>query len=105
MNERVEKIRESAHKIAGCDITIRVGEIEPMLSAGWDAIPVGTIVWADSIRIDGATKMYCKASDSEMTAKGKTANGWIEKTVTIPAEKKDDLLDSYITRSIIGAKK
>ena len=105
MNERAEKIREAAHKIAGCDITIRGGEIEPMLVAGWDGITTGTILWADNIRIDGASKMYIKHSDTEMTAKANTTKGWIEKIVTIPDGKKDDLLDSYITRSIIGAKK
>ena len=105
MNQRAEQIKDAARKIAGCDITIRTGEVEPMLTAGWDAIPVGAILWADNIRIDGAAKMYYKVSDSDMTAKAKTPKGWIEKTVAIPDGKKDDLLDSYITRSIIGAKK
>lgn len=105
MNERAEKIKDAARKIAGCDITVRVGEVEPMLAAGWDAIPVGTVIWADNIRIDGASKLYYKANEAEMTAKAKTPKGWVEKTVAIPDGKKDDLLDSYITRSIIGAKK
>jgi hypothetical protein len=105
MTERAEKIKDAARGIAGCDIMIRGGEVEPMLLAGWEAIPVGAVLWADNIRIDGASKMYIKTSATQMTAKGKNASGWIEKTVEIPDGKKDDLLDSYITRSIIGAKK
>ncbi len=105
INERAEKIKDAARKIAGCDITIRVGEVEPMLAAGWEKILVGTVLYANSIRIDDASKIYIKASATEMTARAKTTNGWIEKTVKIPDSKKDDLLDSYITRSIIGAKK
>lgn len=106
MEARAEKIKRDAREIAGCDITIRTGEVEPMLAAGWDAIPVGTVVYANTIRIDGASKIYIKASNTEITGKVKTANGWIEKTATMPNETiKNNMLDSYITRSIIGARK
>jgi len=106
MKARAEQIKEAARKIAGCDITVRVGEVEPMLAAGWGAIPAGTIVYANTVRIDTATKIYIKASDTEITAKANTPNGWIEKTATIPNDAvKDNMLDSYITRAIIGAKK
>lgn len=105
MEKRIEAIKEAARQIAGCDITIRVGEVEPMLKAGWDAIPVGTIVYANTLRIDGATKIYIKASDAEITGRIKTVNGWVEKTATIPNDTiKNNMLDSYITRTIIGYK-
>jgi len=106
MDQRAEQIKNAACKIAGCDITIRTGEVEPMLTAGWSAIPVGAVVYADSLRIDGASKIYIKASDTEITGKVKTAGGWIEKTAVMPNDTvKNQMLDSYITRSIIGAKK
>jgi len=106
MNERAEKIKDAAREIAGCDITIRVGEVEPMLAAGWDAIPAGTVVYANFLRLDSATKIYIKASGTEITGKVKTQDGWIEKTATIPNDIiKNQMLDSYITRSIIGASK
>lgn len=105
MRQRAEQIKEDARKIAGCDITVRTGEVEPMLTAGWSAIPVGTVVYADAIRIDGASKIYIKASETEITGKAKTASGWITKTAAMPNEAvKNQMLDSYITRSIIGAK-
>jgi len=103
MKKRIEAIKEAARQIAGCDVTIRMGEIEPMLTAGWGAIPVGTILYANTLRIGDAVKIYIKASDTEMTAKLKTATGWVEKTATIPNDTiKDNLLDGYITRTIIG---
>lgn len=106
MDQRAEQIKDAARKIAGCDITIRVGEIEPMLAAGWDAVPMGAVVYANTLRIDGATKIYIKASDTEITGKVKAAGGWITKTAAMPNDTvKNQMLDSYITRSIIGAKK
>jgi len=106
MNERAEKIKEAARQIAGCDITVRTSEVEPLLIAGWEKIPAGTVVYADTIRIDGATKIYTKASSTDITAKVKTPKGWIEKTAALPNDTvKDSMLDSYITRTIIGAKK
>jgi len=104
--DRAEKIKQDARNIAGCDITIRTGEVEPLLAAGWDAIPTGTIVYADTIRIDGASKIYIKASATEITGKVKRDGIWIEKTAAMPNDAvKNQMLDSYITRSIIGAKK
>lgn len=106
MKQRAEQIKNAARNIAGCDITIRTGEVEPMLAAGWDAIPVGAVVYADTVRVDGASKIYVKAGNAEITGQVMTANGWITKTATIPSDAvKNQMLDSYITRSIIGAKK
>lgn len=106
MYQRAEQIKNAARKIAGCDITIRVGDVEPMLTAGWSIIPVGAVVYSDTLRIDGASKIYIKASDTEITGKVKTAGRWIEKTAVMPNDTvKNQMLDSYITRSIIGAKK
>lgn len=106
MEKRAEKIKDDARKIAGCDITVRVGEVEPMLLAGWEAIPVNTVVYANVLRVDDATKIYVKASDTEITGKIKTANGWVVKTAVMPNDTvRDQMLDSYITRSIIGARK
>lgn len=106
MNERAEKIKEAARQIAGCDITVRTSEVEPLLIAGWEKIPAGTVVYADTIRIDGATKIYIKSSATEITGKVKTASGWAEKTAAMPNDTvKNQMLDSYITRTIIGARK
>lgn len=105
MEKRIEAIKEAARQIAGCDITIRVGEVEPMLTAGWDAIPAGTIVYADTLRMDAAVRIYIKASNTEITGRIKTANGWVEKTAAMPNDTiKNNMLDSYITRTIIGDK-
>jgi hypothetical protein len=107
MDQRAEQIKDAARKIAGCDITIRVGEVEPMLVAGWDAILVGSVVYANTIRVDDASKIYIKASATEITGKIKSpAGGWIEKTAAMPNDVvKNQMLDSYITRTIIGARK
>ncbi|MFA5240352.1 MAG: hypothetical protein WC476_11695 [Phycisphaerae bacterium] len=102
MNQRAEQIKDAARKIAGCDITIRVGEVEPMLIAGWDAIPVGSVVWADCLRLDGAKKLYRKTSATEITAE---IGGRPVKTAAVSANQIDSMVDSFITRSIVGAKK
>jgi hypothetical protein len=101
MNERAEKIREGARKIASCDITIRIGEIEPMLTAGWNAIPIGSVVWADFLHLPDATRIYRKTGADEIAAE----QGGKSKVAIVADAQKENLLESYITRYIIGPKK
>lgn len=86
-----EQIIEAARKIAGCDITVRTGEVDDILQAGWAGIANGTKIG----RAPGRDMF--KVSDAEAKINGKT--------IILSEPQKVALVDIYASYEIVGARK
>ena len=80
-------------KMVGCDITYRPDDVDPILDAEWEGIPIGAMVWKD--RPSSPTQYYVKINNDQ----AKNQKGEI---IDLNDKQKHNMLVTYAIFSIIG---
>lgn len=91
--ELKEKIVAKVKKMVGCDITYRPDDVDPILEAGWEGIPVGAMVWKN--RMGSPTQYYIKIN-------GNQAKDQAGAIIDLNDKQKHNMLVTYAMFSIIG---